>query len=503
MPNHGAAVAARLNGDDYQHLIAWREALNLLRPRTGVAIVRVEDEDALSVDDVTVQYESGCGRPNQYFQIKYHVDHRQAYSSDAMLEKRTANASSLLQKFWRTYLAMAQRSADTFELTLISNWSWDVEDKFAAVIDGQDGSIKEDFLLASAGSDLGKIRERWRLHLGATEEQFAAFVGVMRVRHGYHCWQELRDGVADRMENLGLQFDEAALLTAVGIVRAWIQHGPSDIDAGVMRTLVASHRLDLPDSAERATLVVLNTISSPRLEVEPDYALDWCDRFEGEPGRRGRMLLDAAEWNSRLLPELYALEAKIKSETTVRLVRARGAARLAPWLAFGFTFSEVAGYTVEVAQRVAGGRTEHWRSDAPASGDFYVDPHLQLGAEALIDGPSDTVAVAVGVTDSIRDDVIRDLRAHSRASALLLLAPRDGASSAAIRHAGDATALAAQVKRHTRIAVRETGAKRVLLYYCGPLSGACFIGHRMNAVAQQIVLMEDIQPGYVPTFVLR
>ena len=503
MPNHGAAVAARLNGDDYQHLIAWREALNLLRPRTGVAIVRVEDEDALSVDDVTVQYESGCGRPNQYFQIKYHVDHRQAYSSDAMLEKRTANASSLLQKFWRTYLAMAQRSADTFELTLISNWSWDVEDKFAAVIDGQDGSIKKDFLLASAGSDLGKIRERWRLHLGATEEQFAAFVGVMRVRHGYHCWQELRDGVADRMENLGLQFDEAALLTATGIVREWITRGPSDIDAEIMRALVASHRFALPDSVERATSVVLNTISTPRLEVEPDYVIDWCDRFEGEPGRRGRVLQDAADWNGRMLPELYALEAKIKSETTDRLVRARGAARLAPWFAFGFAFSEVAGYTVEVAQRVAGGRTEHWRSDAAVSQDFFVEPHFQLGEDRSMDGPSDTIAVAVSVTDDILDDVIRDVRSHGRASALLQLAPRSGVGPGALRTAGDATSLAEQVKRHVRRAVRELGATRVLIYYCGPFSGACFMGSRMNAVAREIVLMEDLQPGYAPTFVLR
>jgi hypothetical protein len=42
----------------------------------------------------------------------------------------------------------------------------------------------------------------------------------------------------------------------------------------------------------------------------------------------------------------------------------------------------------------------------------------------------------------------------------------------------------------------------VLLYYFGPLSGACFIGHQLNAVCREIQLMEDQQPGYVPSFLL-
>ena len=44
------AVAARLKGDEYQHLFAWLHALELLMPQRQVSKVIVEDEKALSAD---------------------------------------------------------------------------------------------------------------------------------------------------------------------------------------------------------------------------------------------------------------------------------------------------------------------------------------------------------------------------------------------------------------------------------------------------------------------
>jgi hypothetical protein len=51
------------------------------------------------------------------------------------------------------------------------------------------------------------------------------------------------------------------------------------------------------------------------------------------------------------------------------------------------------------------------------------------------------------------------------------------------------------VKRHR--------AQELLLYYFGPLSGACFLGQQLNAICSTIVVMEDQQPGYAPAFRLQ
>src|SRR5687767_12179630 len=92
-------VAARLIGDDYQHLFSWHQVLELLRTGTTVEHVRLEDEDAMSVDDVTVHH---VGGRSQYFQVKCHVDHRSGYCEGSLIEAEE-NKSSLFQKWYRSF----------------------------------------------------------------------------------------------------------------------------------------------------------------------------------------------------------------------------------------------------------------------------------------------------------------------------------------------------------------------------------------------------------------
>jgi hypothetical protein len=87
--------------------------------------------------------------------------------------------------------------------------------------------------------------------------------------------------------------------------------------------------------------------------------------------------------------------------------------------------------------------------------------------------------------------------------ALLLLRPDRELGRDAIRSAGDAVALARTAKTQMREFVKRSNAVRLLLYYFGPLSGACFIGHQLNVVCRQIQIMEDQQPGYAPAFLLE
>src|SRR5271167_2583619 len=47
-----SASGARIQGDDYQHLYAWWQALRLLTPRTDVTLIEVEAFSAGNVDDV-------------------------------------------------------------------------------------------------------------------------------------------------------------------------------------------------------------------------------------------------------------------------------------------------------------------------------------------------------------------------------------------------------------------------------------------------------------------
>ncbi len=170
-------------------------------------------------------------------------------------------------------------------------------------------------------------------------------------------------------------------------------------------------------------------------------------------------------------------------------------------LSGGYTFSEVARYTVEVDQR-----GQLWRTDATPSPDFHLMITSSAGSPdgEILDGEGATVAVGISVTGSLDDDVRRFLQERTeRVFALLLLRPARELGATCFQSAGDVVAFADKVKEVVRPFVKKWQAKRLLLFYFGPLSGACFLGHKLNAVCLEIQVMEDQQPGYAPSFLLR
>jgi hypothetical protein len=361
-------------------------------------------------------------------------------------------------------------------------------------IRGEDNRLSEDFFTAPEKSAVGKARERWRGHLGIADEELRAFVGTVRFRVGFDCTEELEERVAERMLHLGLRQDRAALLTGVGIVRDLIKSRRRALTRTDVEALLAEHDLYLPASDERATTVYLSTVKEQRFDIRPDYLLDWRAHFEGDAQKKGHGVLNPAAWNEKMLPELLALEGELNATSTARLIRARGLARLSAWVAFGHTFSDVARYTIEVDQQ-----GELWRTDAAPSALTVVEQ----AREDVESGEPSTVAIGISVTGSLEEDVRADLRANRAASAVLFLQPDRDLGSECFSSAADVTAFAQRAKERMRAFVKEHAARRLLLYYFGPLSGACFLGHQLNAVAHEIQVMEDQQPGYAPAFLLR
>lgn len=484
-------VGARLAGDDYQHLIAWRELLGLMLPGSRIERVTVEDPEAGFVDDITFEREPNAPEPDLFVQVKYHVDHRSQVSTEALLAAK-GEGRSLLRKFYESWRVLRDRGRPV-ELRLVTNWTWDSGDRVREVIRGKDNALDERFFTAPAESEIGKARERWRGHLGISEEEFQAFAATLRFWAGSHCFDELEQQVAERMMYLGLRSDHAALLTGIGIVRELVKARRVRLTRAEVETLLLEHGLLRPTSEEPAKTLYLSTVSEQRFDLPPDFLLDWRAFFEGDGPKKGHRVLDPASWNAEMLPELVALERRLAEESPIRLVRARGLARLSAWFAFGYVFSDVARYTLEVDQQ-----GKLWRTDAAPSALTVVEQ----GRERIAGGDSTAVAVGISVSGSLEDDVRRDLAATGAAGAVLFLRPDRPLGHDGLSSAGDVVAFARGAKERMRAFAREHGARRLLLFYFGPLSGACFLGHQLNAVAREIQVMEDQQPGYAPSFLL-
>jgi hypothetical protein len=489
-------VAAILSGMDYQHLYSWYQVLELLKPKMQVTRVRVEDEDAMSADDVTVRHADGSGLPDRYYQIKYHMNQGGQYSTDYLVVRK-GNESSLLQKLFRSWQNLwAADPGRTFEIHLISNWGWDTGDKLKPCIGGPANALVEDFFAATEKTDVGKLRKKWRDVLGASDGDFEAFMRSLRFKLGFECWDEMTRSVSERMDSLGLKSEQTHLHVAAGIVRDWIKAGPKDITRDVLEEALRTHDLYLPPEEEPSVHVHLVTIKEQKYDFEPEYMLDWRPQFAGPANEKGHQLKNPDDWNTVLLPKLRRLEAKVNKETSCRLIRARGQARLSAWLAFGHAFSEVNRYTVEVDQL-----GKHWRTDAEASPDFALKSNGPDGE--VLSGAGGTVAVGISVSGDLAADVRKDLAGRAeRVSSLLLIQPERPLGHDCLRGVGDAVALAVKAKELMQAFVKRWGATRLMVYYWGPLGGAAFIGHKLNAVCREIQIMENQQPGYAPSFLL-
>ncbi len=317
-------VRARLGGDDYQHLFSWHHILGLLRPKTTIRSIRLEDEDALSVDDLTVRHSDGrCF----YYQVKWHVDQRSAYSEKALTESMKAGRS-LLSKWYRSYRRIVNSGVSMQPvITLVSNWGWALEDVLPRYISGLDDRIEESFFSSQPASAAGKLREKLGEHLQVDNQELSAFLRTLRFQVLSGGIGQFTNHVAERMEHIGLRFDESALLCAVGAVRTWIRNGPIELTSELAQSRIVDLQLSLPAAEPRAINVYMSTIKTQRFDVEPDYCLDWREYFTGPESCKGHETLLPELWNTRMMPDLVNLERSINATETRRL-RVRGKARL-------------------------------------------------------------------------------------------------------------------------------------------------------------------------------
>jgi hypothetical protein len=490
-----SASSARLKGDDYQHLFAWLHALELLMPQQEVDKVIVEDTNARSADDVTLLRTPGAHQADQYHQIKFHVRQRGGYSV-AAVTRRVRGENSLLQKWFRSWEQLTAGSSRPLEITVVSNWPWVPRDGLGQFVDGETNGLEEPFFTATGRKKAAQLRAELAKHVGTTVPRFDQFARTLRFKLGYDCWRDMTEHAAERMRYQGLKSHENELIIVVGIVRGWVKAGRKEITRADLEAVIDKHELWLPPDARPSVNVYLITIKDQRFDVPAQHTLDWRHYFVDGFDVRRHEPKHPADWNDKMLPELRALEMQITSQTANRLIRARGLARLPAWFAFGHVFCDVAGYTIEMDQQ-----GQLWQSDARPSPDFTLTSN---GPDGL---PLDTDGQAVAVAVSVGADVERDVRRHldfrtEKIKAALFVRPPRRLDRHCLRDARDAVALADQVKEAMRDFVKHHQAKRVLLYYHGPVAGACFIGHRLNAICREIQIMEWCDPNYVSSFTL-
>ena len=472
-------VASLEAGFEYQFLYGWWRLLGLLSRAGEAESVAIEDPEGKHFDDVTIRPRAGTKHCAEYLQVKFHVEQSRLASSQWLDEL------GLIRKAWKTWRALSNEYP-RIELTLVTTWPWDPQD----LVRIGDQRLVRDFIDGTT-SDIAAVATRtaWKVLVGdPSEAQFQEFLQALRLRTGFDEKTELVERVTERMAWNGLRTDADALRAGADQVRQWVIGHHGRVTRAELESEIETLGLRA-ESEEPSVSLYVHTIRKMPVETGMSYELDWRDAFEGTNRERGHQLLNPADWNARLLPELEAMATRIEEEATARLLRVRGYARLSPWFGVGYTFRQTTGWKIETDQY-----DHQWRTDAEAS------PEPCVASEFDLAGSADTVAVSIGVAGDPTEHVRHYLEQCGNPAGKLIVVQTPTLGKTAISCAGDLVRLAIDIKGELQKPVPH--AKRVLLFYWGPASGAVFIGHHLNAVASEIQLHEEQGGEYVPSIKL-
>lgn len=168
MSNSLAAIA---QGDDYQAMVFWKYANNMLRSDSDVESIGYEYDEVKSFDDVVVIYK----RPQSfrtsvvekdYIQVKYHVTQSKLITIDALVDPQFVNAStySFIDKVFGEYKKNPEQFCKK-RFILYTPWDIDQTDSLYSMVGNNDHSIKLNVLFDGTktdGSAMGKIRKKFK-----------------------------------------------------------------------------------------------------------------------------------------------------------------------------------------------------------------------------------------------------------------------------------------------------------------------------------------------------
>jgi CBASS immunity sensor of nucleotide second messenger signals len=474
-----SASGARIQGDDYQHLFVWFQAIRLLHPETEVARVEIESYGAGNVDDLVVRQAEG---PDEYFQVKYSVDASKPISSEWFTAASTPNGRSPLQRLVLSWQSLKVKGKVP-ELTLFTNRLLDPTDPILRLRSGTRATVGQRLQEEAPASAARKQLALWAQHAGVSVDELLEVLSHLGIKTDQGSWSGLIEAARDRMGWLGLCTSEVDVESGVTAIRSWVKNGVRSLGRTELEREIERRSLR---AGKRYSTLLVEAIDHAPWPDAAQVRLDWVNLFEGDEPRARRQLRDPSGWSTRLRPEMVEAARAVTAAGGDRVL-VRGYMRLPLWFLSGAELPDTRGHHVACVQR-----GQWWSSDATPQA-------FPLRAVPTPLGQGHDIAIGLSVTNSIAADVVAYCKqAAIPASEYVDISPCGGVGPNAIADGQTALSWAVAARDAARSAVPVGGA-RVHLFMSGPAGGALLLGHVWNRVGLTRVY-EDLSPGYAPTF---
>jgi hypothetical protein len=485
-------------GEDYQHRYFWIQACRLFTEARVVQRVSLEKPIIKAFDDVVTNYAAprldahGRRLDADHFQLKFHVDFRRNFGGLDLTEPRFVNATrrSILQR-----AADASASGDIpARLSLVTSYRISEDDPLRHLVAANDGEMVTNRLFDDRPrSEMGKLREAWRAHLGGiNDDGLERVLRHLRIQDGV-TFGQLNERLQDKLALAGLElvddgrFDD----TYLGMSRGFIKARMHDHDALSLEPILREHGRWRGGLAEADGPIELAIRSFPRQSYELEDVARLLDLV---PYFHGRETIAGIDWDRDLAPPIqHFLDQQVRNgQYDLHFDAHLSIGYLAGYM-LGKTDSDVA--PVQRQGRVV------WRpTGADLTGPLWADVReVRLG-----DGPD--LAIALEVTRAVSDDVAEYAkRSAPSIGRLLVLAMADGSGDRSVQDGDHASALAQRaaqlIEEHRSVEERE---RPLHLFAAAPIALMFMVGREGRGFGRTTLYEFDFDtraPGaYQPSF---
>lgn len=411
------AVAPRIEGDEYQSLCFWYFA-SLMLSKDFIEKICYESDDVEFVDDIIVFYkESGVDAGGwksmvDYFQVKYHVDNRNRYNCDALIDPNFSNSKkSMLQRFYDAYEQINELGFNYFRMFLISNWDWDQNDPLYQAIRESDGSLPNCFFEQNKNQPIGKIRESWKEHLKIDDKVLIPFAKKLRFQINQFGRRNYSDLVMSKLENAGLVVPDDRQVANIysSITRKLVMDKVHTITKESLIKICEENGLLKERHNEHEDLIVIGIRSfirfAERIEDECDSHICVSKHFSV------RSLRSGVDWNDDIANDV---KAYLNRSDLVKLARKRDMYIMLEChgsIAFlaGYLLPRKSGANIFPIQK--GIETMAWKPDA-GNTNISADWGWERREIDLNSGAHDN-AIAISITHDISVDVQKYIEVSS------------------------------------------------------------------------------------------
>ncbi len=486
-------IAARITGDDYQGRFFWCQALQLLIPCSNVSKVILEHDKASGFDDVVVFYDppikgdGGSPCAADYFQLKYHMNQDDVYSSESVRTKKRDDGSTLFEKLYRGFKEIAP--GNEVRLSLVSNVCWSSADPISKCI-RHDGRLSDEFFNKGTSSAVGKCRTELLEHLAANatlacdQKSFLAFARSLRLRMPHMNVSDLLKMMNAHAIAAGLKPLDTTVSNVVldDLYRKLVQQGRTEFTKDSLLTLCKEEKL-MGDGSQvnRTSLGVRSFMRfAENMERDSEQFECLCDLFDG------RYIRDAANWKTayQRLQDFFQ-KAKLSDQREYELL-------LETHLTFAYACGAIldrkSGAKVYPVQKGRDGRIT-WKPGAEKT------PVLDTSRWEFSSQPKDpagtVIVLALSVTHPVASEAEKTLAELSiKPVHVLAVSPKGGPSASSISGADEALSLAEEIQKRLVALRKEYPTASDLHIFASAPSGLAFFLGQVGAALKPVQLYE-------------